>query len=102
RRTSTLASPLLHEAAKRNRADICRLLLDCGSADVKAVGPPPASGTALHAAAQARAEEVFRLLLDKGFDPSDPDANGRTASDLYPGYFEMLEWKAKRKEVLRR
>ncbi|KAJ1549218.1 hypothetical protein HK405_007638 [Cladochytrium tenue] len=95
-----LPSPLLHEAAKRNHAGICRLLLDCGGVEVNAVGPRPASGTALHAAAQARADDVFGLLLDKGVNPHVLDANGRTASDLYPEYFEMLEKKSKRKEVL--
>ncbi|KAJ1568839.1 hypothetical protein HK405_013214, partial [Cladochytrium tenue] len=95
-----LPSPLLHEAAKRNRAGICRLLLDCGGVEINAVGPRPASGTALHAAAQARADDVFGLLLDKGVNPHVLDANGRTASDLYPEYFEMLEKKSKRKAVL--
>ncbi|KAJ1555941.1 hypothetical protein HK405_010166 [Cladochytrium tenue] len=95
-----LPSPLLHEAAKRNRVDICRMLLDCGSADVNAVGPPPAFGTALHSAARARADDVFGLLLDKGVDLLARDADRRTASDLYPEYFEMLERKSKRKEVL--
>ncbi|KAJ1567784.1 hypothetical protein HK405_004765 [Cladochytrium tenue] len=95
-----LPSPLLHEAAKRNRAGISQLLLDCGGVDVNAIGPRPTSGTALHAAAQARADDVFRLLLDNGVDLLARDADGRTASDLYPEYFEMLEKKSKRKAVL--
>ncbi|KAJ1562889.1 hypothetical protein HK405_006408, partial [Cladochytrium tenue] len=95
-----LPLPLLHEGAKRNRVSICRLLLDCGGADVNTVCLPPSSGTALHAAARARADDVFGLLLDKGVDPQVLDAEGRTVSDLYPEYFEMLERKAKRKETL--
>ncbi|KAJ1569321.1 hypothetical protein HK405_006703 [Cladochytrium tenue] len=95
-----LSSPLLHDAAKRNRAGICRLLLDCGGVDVNAIGPPPTLGTALHAAAQARADDVFGLLLDEGVDPLARNADGKTAPDLYPDYFEMLERKAKRKTVL--
>ncbi|KAJ1566606.1 hypothetical protein HK405_009113, partial [Cladochytrium tenue] len=97
-----IAARLQDPPAGLKGASICCLLLNCGSADINAFGPQRVSGTTLLAAAQARADDVFGLLLEKGANSLAREADGRTTSDLYLGYFKMLEKKAKRKMVLQR
>src|SRR5262249_19583345 len=54
----------MHEAARRDRADVAALLLELGASPDSI---DPATGeTALHTAAYRESTQVMRLLLDKG------------------------------------
>jgi len=75
----THGGTLLHVAARRNVAGLCRWLLDHGAN----VNRTDILGrTALHQAVRDGAAEAARLLIARGADLDARDWQGRTALDL--------------------
>ncbi|MAL78234.1 MAG: hypothetical protein CMN55_03850 [Sneathiella sp.] len=75
----THGQTLLHIAARRNRAGICRWLL-CLGANVNRTDI--LDRTALHDAVRHNAADVARLLIAHGADLDAKDWQGRTPLDL--------------------
>ena len=70
----------LQIAARRNRIDVARLLLDKG-ADVSRQDPL-FKGTLLHYTARRNHTEVARLLIDNGADINKQNCNNETPLDV--------------------
>ena len=87
----------LHRAAKENRVDIVRLLIEQG-ADAHARGKD--GSTPLHHAAWDDSLEVARLLIEKGADVNARDKGGGWYSDVVAKevdlHREQRRWKPPR------